>query len=157
MDTDKNKENKVKWARLLRKLIMGIDRAVLGHWIRSIPLNREKYNVPRLKRFYSPPYELKESQKMENNSSILLQILQNYTDFFRALEPEQALVAIPAVQHMMLSIPENGLTWYEKVYLNEFVDTLITFGLNEKDRTLVKRLKNLLVEIGKKYRSVMEE
>jgi hypothetical protein len=38
VNTDKNKENQQKWARLLRKLITGIDREVLGHFIRNIPI-----------------------------------------------------------------------------------------------------------------------
>lgn len=93
---------------------------------------------------------------MESNSSVMLQILNNYMDYFRTLEPENALVAIQAIQHLILSIPSENLAWYEKEYLKYYVDLLITYSLNEKDRTLVKRVKVLLVEIGKKFRTAIE-
>jgi hypothetical protein len=156
IDTDKNPANKEKWARLLRKLMCGIDREVLGHWIRSIPLDKSKYQTPRLRRLYNPPYKLEEDQPLENNSSVLLQVLKNYLDHFRTLEPEQSLTAMSAVQHMILSIPNDKLTWFEKEYLKEAADMLITRTLNEKDRTLTKRIKQLLVEVGKRFRTVLE-
>lgn len=59
-DTEKKVENKHKWSRLTRKLITGIDRAVLGEWIRKIPLNKENYNTKRLRRFYIIPFTLRE-------------------------------------------------------------------------------------------------
>ena len=157
VDCEKIPENKSKWSRLLRKLLLGIDRGVLGQWISSVALDKELYGSKRIRRFYYKPFESPGDDPATTNSSVLLQAHLNYLNYFRTLDPESSLVEIQAVQHFILSITEDTRRPHEKEYLGAFMEILINFILNEKDPALIKRLKLLIKDIGKRFRWSIED
>lgn len=156
-DCEKSPENKAKWSRLYRKLLLGIERNLLGTWISTIPLEQSKFGSKRIRRFYYQPFETSGASEDETAvSSLLLHVNLNYINYFRTLEADNILQEIQAVQHLILSIPEPTVLQHHKQYLNSFVDILVNFALNEKDPAVIKRLKLLLVDIGKRFRWCIE-
>ena len=45
---------------------------------------------------------------------------------------------------------------HEKEYLQSYIEILVNFVMNEKDPAVVKKLKQLLVETGKRFRWAIE-